>query len=179
MTEETMNKKHILFFICFLLLTAAVCILNYTTVNKKESTVNSQYSNENQSIFKESKSTIVKQNNSHSNPEGKISMTPRRDTYPVTIWGVYVTIENNTPYEYNTGLGYTIEYLNGSAWDKVPLSFVINYPVVLLHPGGSGEFAINLYHNQYNYKPGTYRVLKTVESSPNDTQILFCEFNLE
>jgi len=47
-----MNKKHILLFIVFLLLTASVCIINYTTVNEKESTVNSQYSSEYESIFK-------------------------------------------------------------------------------------------------------------------------------
>lgn len=174
-----MTKKHMLSLICFLLIAAVVFKLNYTTGNKKESTVNSQYSNENGSIFKTSKSTIVNQNNPHNDSQVEISMTSKRDTYPVSIWEVYVTIENNTPYEYNTSLGYTIEYLRGSVWHKIPLSFAVNYPLGLLLPGESVEFTIYLYNKQYNYKPGRYRVCKTVESSSKDTQVLFCEFNLE
>jgi len=92
-------------------------------------------------------------------------MTSRRDTYPSSINEIYVTIENNTLVEYYANLAYTIEYLNGSIWDKVPLNFAVNYPLGLLPPGESGEFTIYLYHKQYNYKPGRYRICKTVESS--------------
>ena len=167
-----MNKKLIGFFICFLLLIAVVCGLNYRVQDDKKSASKLP-------LLETSELTLAKQNDPSNGSERKISMRSRQEAYTTSIKEIYVTIENNTLVDYNTDLGYTVEYFNGSSWDKVPLSFPINLPLVFLRPGESEEFNVYLYPEQYNYKPGRYRIFKTVESSSKDIQELTCEFNIE
>lgn len=174
-----MNKNLIYFFICSMLLIVVACRLNYIARNEKETTVSSTYSNKAAYISKTAQLKVSKQNNVSNDSEKKITMISRQETYPTSIKEINVIIENNTSVEYNTSLGYTIEYFNGSAWSRVPLDFNINYLIVFLPPGESKEFSIYLYPEQYNYKPGRYRISKTVYSSSKDAQILTCEFNVK
>ena len=71
-----------------------------------------------------------------------------------------VTITNNSTAEYTIGEYYEIEKLNGNKWEKVPLDFNVDDVELIIAAGGSHNFNINLYPEQYKYTAGTYRVIK-------------------
>ena len=71
-----------------------------------------------------------------------------------------VTITNNSTAEYTIGEYYEIEKLNGNKWEKVPLDFNVDDVELIIAAGGSQNFNINLYPEQYKYTAGTYRVIK-------------------
>ena len=117
--------------------------------------------------------------------EMKMIMKAVPNVYSSSVDKVNVTITNNTSIKVYTGLDYTIEHYNGSAWDKISLDFFINDVMIILLPQESKDFIIHLYPKQYDYQPGRYRVSKTVSTTERidnpkrRTYDLTAEFNIE
>jgi len=104
-----------------------------------------------------------------------IAAVPAEYTLPTE--SIKITIKNNLQEEGVTGDGFFIEYLENEEWKPVRLNYNFNsigYPIL---PGNSKTFTIDLQTKTYNYKPGKYRIYKTI--SINKTQYsLIADFNL-
>ncbi|MFT5876083.1 MAG: hypothetical protein ACI8WT_005087 [Clostridium sp.] len=111
----------------------------------------------------------------------KISMMLTQETFSSSTEKINVIIKNNTLDQYYTGMKYSIEYFNGTTWDKVPLDITVNYVIVLLHPKESKELSVYLYPEQYHYKAGKYRICKNVYLTEDmkDAYELTSEFNIK
>lgn len=176
-----MTNKFILFSICFLLLIVVGCRQNNIIQHRKESIMTSPYSTEDAPIPKKSTLSLDKQNNPSDGSEMKISMMLTQETFSSSTEKINVIIKNNTLDQYYTGMEYSIEYFNGTTWDKVPLDIVVNYVQVKLHPKKSEDLSVYLSPEQYHYKPGRYRICKTVylTKDTKDAYELTSEFNIK
>lgn len=125
--------------------------------------------------------TIEQQN---FRPE-EINMTMVQTTYPTPTIMFDVTIKNNTSIKVYTGLDYSIEYYDGTTWNKLPLDFTYFLSLITILPQESKDFSIYLYPEQYNYQQGKYRVRKTVQTTTRKDDPksklydLTAEFNIE
>ncbi len=137
---------------------------------------------------------------SKQNPSGleakmkaNITMKAVPDTYS-SADKVHVIITNTTSSKAYTDMNYSIEHYEDSEWKKIPLNIVYNLVKISLLPNKSEEFTIYLYPEQYDYKPGQYRVFKTIStisdlpekhsinrtgSQPEQSHVLTAEFTLE
>ncbi len=93
-----------------------------------------------------------------ANTEGKLTMVAEKSSYPVTANSINVIFKNNTKKDSGYGLLYTIEFLKGNTWVKVPLDFSVNMIYKTLKPGQSRTEAFSLFQDQYKYQPGKYRI---------------------
>lgn len=115
----------------------------------------------------------------------KIAMTMEKTSYPLLTEKVDVTIQNNTSINIYTNLDYSIEYYNGTEWNKLPLDIVYFLIRVTILPQESKGFSIYLHPEQHKYQQGKYRVCKTVSTTKhkeNPNCMLYnltAEFNFE
>ncbi len=126
---------------------------------------------------KRSEADSTMQSNLPKETEMKVTMTSERSTYPALTERVDIIITNNTSIEYYIG-DHSIEFFNGSAWQKIPLEILFHDLLITLLPHEAREFSIYLHPEQYNYAPGKYRVLKTIWSADEKYDIT-CEFYLD
>lgn len=132
---------------------------------------------------KTSSLSSTEQNNSLE--EMKMIIKAEPNAYSSSVDKVNVTISNNTSIKVYTGLDYFIEDYNGSVWDKIPLNFTYFLVRITVFPQESKDFNIHLYPEQHDYKPGRYRVCKTVSTTERiddperRTYDLTAEFNIE
>ena len=169
MLKEVKTIKKILFFLIYLLIFCVGCSQNTeikdTIQHNKGSIITSPSSTEDTPTPKISILPSNKKNNSSEENEMKITMMAIQNTYSSSTDKVNVIITNNTSFEFYMGMGYSIEYFNGSVWNKIPLEISINDVMITLSPQQSKEFSIYLYPEQYDYKSGKYRICKTVSSN--------------
>lgn len=89
-----------------------------------------------------------------------VTLKATAESYPTSTKSIQVSMTNNTSGEVSTGEYYTIEYYNKGTWEKISLDFEVPAIEIVIAPGQSHTFGIELYKEQYNYLPGKYRVVK-------------------
>lgn len=80
---------------------------------------------------------------------------------------VFYKVINNTKNTILFGDRYELQKFNGKDWQKIKLSFFVQDIGYTLHPGTEGfqeRFYFKFYPEQYQYKPGLYRILKNYYS---------------
>ncbi len=100
-----------------------------------------------------------------TNITNTFSIATEKPSYPVTTNSINIIFKNNTRKESGYGLYYTIEYFNGSSWVKVPLNFSVVAIYKILQPGESRTETFSLFQEQYDYKPGKYRIINGGKSA--------------
>lgn len=90
-----------------------------------------------------------------------------------------VVISNNTLSNIYADRYYSVEYYNGNSWAKVPLDFGVKDIQVILPPDSAENFSINIHPTQYDYKPGKYRICKTVVDEEGKKHNLTAEFTIK
>jgi uncharacterized membrane protein YfhO len=94
--------------------------------SSEKTKITSYSSTEDTPTPKTSSLSFTEQNN--SSEEMKMIMKAVPNAYFSSVDNVKVTITNNTSIKVYTGLDYSIEHYNGSAWDKISLEVFINPP---------------------------------------------------
>lgn len=92
-----------------------------------------------------------------ASPTYSMSATPA--SYPVAAEQITVTITNTSTVEGGYGLYYKIQRKVEGGWKTVPLEFDVNDIAVILMPGKSSSESFSLHQSQYDYQPGTYRIV--------------------
>lgn len=80
---------------------------------------------------------------------------------------VFYKVINNTKNTILFGDRYELQKFSGKNWQKINLSFFVQDIGYILYPGTEGSqerFYFKLYPEQYQYKPGLYRILKSYHS---------------
>lgn len=94
--------------------------------------------------------------------EPNITMTPEEESYAPGTQSIVMLLQNNSAERMTCGTDYTIEAHDGAGWVKVPLEFGVEDLGLLLDPGETHRLSVYLYTDQYEYTPGSYRVVKEV-----------------
>ena len=89
-------------------------------------------------------------------------MTPEEESYAPGTQSIVMLLQNNSAERMTCGTDYTIEAHDGAGWVKVPLEFGVEDLGLLLDPGETHRLSVYLYTDQYEYTPGSYRVVKEV-----------------
>jgi hypothetical protein len=72
-----------------------------------------------------------------------------------------VLIKNTSQVEGSFGRGYQIERETDGQWTTVPLEIIVTDEWIILPAGETQEQTYNLFQDQYDYSPGTYRIVFT------------------
>lgn len=86
-----------------------------------------------------------------------VAADPR--SYSVTADSITVKITNTSQVEGGYGLAYRIEQKVNGKWEAVPLDFVVMEIFAILPAGKDYTETFSLHQEQYDYEPGTYRIV--------------------
>jgi hypothetical protein len=91
------------------------------------------------------------------NPTYSVSVQP--NTLPVTAASISVRITNTSQVEGSFGLSHRIDRRVGGRWETVPLNVDVPDIAMILAPGQTITETFSLHQDQYDYQPGTYRIV--------------------
>ena len=81
------------------------------------------------------------------------------NSYPVNAESITVKIANTSQIEGGYGYAYRIEREINGKWEAVPLEFDVMAIAAILPAGQASKETFSLHQEQYNYRPGTYRIV--------------------
>lgn len=99
----------------------------------------------------------------------EVSISP--NTLTDSISQVTMTMTNNSIYQIITGFEYTIFRHTGTEWEHIPFCFAIESLGVLIPPGDSYKFNIDIFTHGYDYPPGRYLITKKAGFEEDEKQI--------
>ena len=90
-------------------------------------------------------------------PTYSVAVEP--STLPVTAEYITVRITNTSQVEGGYGLGHRFERFANGVWHPIPLYPVVPDIYVILSPGESNTEIFSLHQDEFDYQPGTYRIV--------------------
>ncbi|MDR2954187.1 MAG: hypothetical protein LBV43_03815 [Prevotella sp.] len=106
------------------------------------------------------------------------SMTVRPEVYKRPVTKINVVIDNKSKSKLMGGEDFFIEYSDNGSWYPVRLNYTFNSLGYIIEKNASRDFEINIQPEIYDYKPGKYKIYKTV-SQDGEHYNLIAEFEIE
>ncbi len=114
----------------------------------------------------------VNKDESASEPAYEVTLKP--GVYELSTESITVDITNTSAVDGGFARHYRIEQQTDGNWTTLPLEIIVTEDWILLPAGETQAHAYNLLQDQFDYRPGTYRVvLLGVDGEPS------VEFELE
>ena len=98
-----------------------------------------------------------------SQPEqsASYSVAANPDRYEMSADSITVDITNTSDVDGGFGRYYRIEQRSDGGWIPLPLEIIVTEDWPLLPAGETQAQSYNLFQDQYDYSPGTYRIVLT------------------
>ncbi len=86
-------------------------------------------------------------------------VTPKLGVYDLSTESITVDITNTSDIDGGFGRHYRIEQQTDDGWAPLPFDIIVTEDWIILPAGETQTHTYSLLQDQYNYRPGTFRVV--------------------
>ncbi|MCD8073248.1 MAG: hypothetical protein LUE10_08855 [Alistipes sp.] len=124
--------------------------------------------------------TTVRTNKQYNDPPGYITMEIVPPVVDAKTSVVTLMITNHSDQTAQFGANYTIERFSDGRWSEFDRpQFAVIAIMYMLGPGQTREYEINLFPDQAEYTPGSYRIVKGIVLDLTGESYYTAEFRIE
>ncbi len=86
-------------------------------------------------------------------------ITPKLGVYDLSTNAITIEIANTSDTNGGFGRYYRIEQQTDDGWAPLPLDIIVTEDWIILPAGETQEHSYNLCQDQFDYRPGVYRIV--------------------